>query len=315
MVNQFSHIEAQSQLRCIGVKTSQTSVFSTPHVLQLLTSTDTVLSDHVKVDRLPSFAFRTALSAWRPWPGRQATKDLVLEGSPGPSQWAAWCSVVISTTSSALSLCTTMATRMAACSAPHARPSTESRLATSPQEKWSIMSSLTRYQVTLTAKPSGSFIISLRASRYSLAHLYMTLVCKWTKDVCLFGWANEFCSCCLGPRAPKSRQTLHCPWVPQTLLPPWQRERTQGKELFPWNSINLKKPGCLEAHLCSMLEKEPSICTLGLFLLYFCTFHESLLQPLKVVWANKTEQRGIFWVNDMILPQRGNRYNSCAEIR
>lgn len=176
-IYQFSHIKVQSRLRRIGDKTSQTSVFSTPHVLQLLTSTDTMLSDPVRVDKLPSFAFRTALSAWRPWPGHQATKDLVLEGSPGPSQWAAWCSVVISTTSSALSLCTTMATRMAACSAPRARPSMESRLATSPQEKWSIMSSLTRYQVTLTAKPFGSFITSLRASRYSLAHLYIYDAC------------------------------------------------------------------------------------------------------------------------------------------
>lgn len=44
----------------------------------------------------------------------------------------------------------------------------------------------------------------------------------------LLGWCNEL-SFSSGPRAPKPRQTLHCPWVPQTLLPPWQREGTQGK--------------------------------------------------------------------------------------
>lgn len=36
------------------------------------------------------------------------------------------------------------------------------------------------------------------------------------------------CSWCLGSRTSKSRQTIHCPRVPQTLLPPRQRERPQG---------------------------------------------------------------------------------------
>lgn len=36
----------------------------------------------------------------------------------------------------------------------------------------------------------------------------------------VYRWHYELCSCSSGPRAPKSRQTLHCPRVPQTLLPP-----------------------------------------------------------------------------------------------
>lgn len=46
----------------------------------------------------------------------------------------------------------------------------------------------------------------------------------------LFEWSDKlFFFWSSGPRAPKSRQTLHCTWVPQTLLPSWQREGTQGK--------------------------------------------------------------------------------------
>lgn len=54
----------------------------------------------------------------------------------------------------------------------------------------------------------------------------------------LFEWSDKlFFFCSSGPRAPKSRQTLHCTWVPQTLLPSWQREGTQGKQkcLFFFN--------------------------------------------------------------------------------
>lgn len=109
---------------------------------------------------------RTAPSAWRLWQGHRATKDLASVASPVPSLWAAWHSVVTSTTSSALSPCTTTATRTAACSVPPVRPSTESRQETSLQARWSTMSFLTRFQDTPTAKPSGSFITSLLASRY-----------------------------------------------------------------------------------------------------------------------------------------------------
>lgn len=111
---------------------------------------------------------RIAPSAWRPWLDRQATKVLVLEASLGLSRLADWSSVVTSTTSSASLPCTTTATRTAACSAPHARLSTESRLATSPRERWSTTSFPTPYPAILTAKPSGSFITSLQASRYEL---------------------------------------------------------------------------------------------------------------------------------------------------
>lgn len=122
--------------------------------------------------------FRTVPSAWRPWRGHQATKAPVLVGSPGLSQWDVWHSVVTSTTSSALWQCTTMATRMAACSVPPARPSMESRLATSPQARWSTTSSPTHSLATLTAKPSGSFITSLLASRYNFTHVFVTPHCK-----------------------------------------------------------------------------------------------------------------------------------------
>ncbi len=51
-----------------------------------------------------------------------------------------------------------------------------------------------------------------------------------TGSVIGFAWMRWWTlPCCLGPRAPKSWQTIHCPRVPQTLLPPWQREGTQGK--------------------------------------------------------------------------------------
>lgn len=55
---------------------------------------------------------------------------------------------------------------------------------------------------------------------------------KVTREVHLFGGVHQLCSscCCLGSRASESRQTLHCPRVPQTLLPPGQRERSQGTE-------------------------------------------------------------------------------------
>lgn len=113
-------------------------------------------------------SFRIAPSAWRLWPDLQATKVLASGASREPSRWAGWYSVATSTTSSASSPCTTMATRMAACSAPRARLSTESRLATSPLERWSTMLFPTPYLATPTAKPSGSFITSLQASRYCL---------------------------------------------------------------------------------------------------------------------------------------------------
>lgn len=138
-----------------------------------------------------SSLLRTAPSAWRPWLGHRDTKAPASVASPGLSQLAAWRSVVTSTTSSASSPCTTMATRTAACSVPPARPSTESRLATNPRARWSTMSFPTRYPATLTAKPSGSFITSLLASRYGLIHVYALVKrerrkCQCSDDVMIF---------------------------------------------------------------------------------------------------------------------------------
>lgn len=112
-----------------------------------------------------SSQLRTAPSAWRPWLAHLGIRAPEWVESLEQSQWAVWHSVVTSTTSSALLQCTTTATRTAACSVPPARPSTGSRRATSPPERWNTMSFPIHYLATLTAKPSGSYTTSLLASR------------------------------------------------------------------------------------------------------------------------------------------------------
>lgn len=175
---------------------------------------------------------RTAPSAWSPSRAHQDTRALALAASLGPSRWDAWHSVVTSTTSSASSRCTTTATRMAAYSVPPARLSMGSRRATSPPARWSTMSSPTHCPDILTAKPSGSYTISLLASRYSKdINVSGTSAAESsTKEILMFLSLLFLGIMFLGPRTPKSRQTFHRSWVSQTLLPPWQWEGPQGKK-------------------------------------------------------------------------------------
>lgn len=76
-----------------------------------------------------------------------------------------------------------MATKMAACSVPHARRSMVWKQATNHQGRWSTMSFLTHFQDTRTAKLFASYTIYHLAYRYYILMYCLTHFFKLKKHI------------------------------------------------------------------------------------------------------------------------------------